>query len=237
MGEVRLFLAPEQFEGTGASLTASQHHYLRQVLRLRAGARCLVLDGCGRAWRGTFDGEQFIALADELHPAGRELPVHVCLACAVPKGERWEWLLEKATELGVAEVVPLVSERSVVHPRPQRLERWQAIVREAAEQCERAILPRVHLPLDFQAFLRLGVAGARFICTARGTRPSLWSQLPPSGPGLLTVVSGPEGGFSDGEIAQAVATGFQPVALGGRVLRAETAPLVALSWLGARFEA
>ncbi|MBC7881816.1 MAG: 16S rRNA (uracil(1498)-N(3))-methyltransferase [Anaerolineae bacterium] len=230
---VRLFLEPKQFSGESATtLTPDQLHYLRKVLRFRPGDFCVVLDGLGKAWRGVFDGERLALEALQESP-GYELPISVKLACAVPKGERWEWLLQKAVELGATEIVPLQTERSVVKPQVEKLTRWQAILREAAEQCERAILPQVLAPMTLADFLAQGVMGKGLICTARGERPSLLSQRTTE---PLTVLSGPEGGFSATEIAQAQVAGFQCVSLGQRILRAETAPLVALSWIGAWFE-
>ncbi len=230
---VRLFLEPKQFSGeSAASLTPEQLHYLRKVLRFRPGDFCVVLDGLGKAWKGIFDGESLVLEALQESP-GYELPIRVKLACAVPKGERWEWLLQKAVELGATEIVPLQTERSVVKPQIEKLTRWQTILREAAEQCERAILPQMLLPMTFTDFLAQGVTGKGLICTARGERPSLLSQRTTE---PLTVLSGPEGGFSATEIAQAQAARFQSVSLGQRILRAETAPLVALSWIGTWFE-
>jgi 16S rRNA (uracil1498-N3)-methyltransferase len=230
---VRLFLEPKQFSGEStAQLKPEQLHYLRKVLRFQPGDFCVVLNGLGKAWQGVFDGEG-IALKELQEPPGYELPVCVKLACAVPKGDRWEWLLQKAVELGATQIVPLQTERSVVKPQVGKLGRWQSIVCEAAEQCERAVLPQVLAPITFTNFLTQGVLGKALICTARGERPSLLSQRTTE---PLTVLSGPEGGFSATEIAQAEAAGFQSVSLGQRILRAETAPLVALSWIGAWFE-
>lgn len=231
---VRLFFEPKQFSGEATvSLTPDQLHYLRKVLRFRPGDFCVALDGLGKAWQGVFDGER-LALETLQESPGYELPISVKLACAVPKGERWEWLLQKAVELGATEIVPLQTERSVVKPQVEKLTRWQSIVREAAEQCERAILPQVLVPMTFTDFLAQGFPEKGLICTARGERPSLLSQRTTE---PLTVLSGPEGGFSATEIAQAQVAGFQSVSLGQRILRAETAPLVALSWIGTWFEA
>ncbi len=210
----------------------AQGRYLKQVLRLRSGATCIVLDGQGRSWQAVLDGEE-LRLESELPRSDIELPVVVHLACAVPKGEHWDWLLQKATELGAGAIYPIVTERSVVQPRPEKRERWQAIVREAAEQAERAILPVVHPPQSFYALIATPPPGRRIICTARGLRPPLTDSLPAE---ALTIVFGPEGGFTPSEVEQAHAAGFTEASLGRRILRAETAPLVALSWLGAWHE-
>lgn len=232
----RLFLAPEQFESGQAHLNAAQWHYLTRVLRLRPGAACIILDGCGKIWQAVLANEAVTLTAELLSPA-TEWPVQVRIACAVPKGERWEWLLQKATELGASEIIPLKTARSVVLPRTSKLERWQAIVREAAEQSERLVLPRVQPPLDFEAFLQQQSLGPGFICTARGERPSLWKCLAGIQHETVTLLSGPEGGFTPEEVYQAQRYSFQPVSVGTRILRAETAPLLALSWVGAWLEA
>lgn len=233
MGEIRLFLEPGQFEPSRAVLIDAQLHYLRRVVRLDRGAGCIVLDGTGRSWAGVFDGAA-VELRHELDTPGCELPISVRIACAVPRGDRWDWLLQKATELGAAEILPLETERSVVKLRSDKRDRWQSIVREAAEQSERTILPRVHLPQSFDQFLGGEMAGMCLICTARGERPSLWSML--ERPGPLTLLTGPEGGFSPAEVERATAAGYRPVSLGKRILRAETAPLAALAWISARHE-
>lgn len=225
-------MEPAQFAADRAKLGAAQCHYLKQVLRLRAGDGCIVLDGEGRAWQAVLDGEE-VRLETELPAHESELPVQVHLACAVPKGEHWDWLLQKATELGASRIYPLTCERSVVQPRPEKRERWQAIVREAAEQTERAILPVVYPPQSFKALIAAPPSAKRILCTARGSRPPLTDYLPtPS----VVLVFGPEGGFSAAEVEQAHCAGFQEASLGPRILRAETAPLVALAWLGAWYE-
>lgn len=228
----RLFLEPGQFCADCARLDAAQARYLKQVLRLRTGAACIVLDGQGRSWQAVLDGNE-LHLAAELPRTDSELPVVVRLACAVPRGERWDWLLQKATELGANAIYPIVTERSVVQPRSEKRERWQAIVREAAEQAERAILPVVHPPRSFEALLAAPPPGKRLICTARGHRPPLTDYLPAE---ALTIAFGPEGGFSTAEVKRALAAGFAEANLGRRILRAETAPMAALSWLAAWYE-
>ncbi|AGY59696.1 RsmE family RNA methyltransferase [Gloeobacter kilaueensis] len=225
----RLLIEPDQIEGKCAQLTAAQARYLRQVLRLRNGAKVTVANGQGQLWQAVLAGE-FLQLAGPIAAEQTELATIATIACAVPKGDRWDWLLQKATELGVGRIVPLIAARSVVRPDAARHRRWQAIVREAAEQSERLILPVIELPADFAAFVATCQDEVRLVCTARGGRPSLLRFLPTP---RITLVFGPEGGFEEAEVARARTAGFAECGLGKRILRAETAPLVALSWLAA----
>ncbi|MBW4699422.1 MAG: 16S rRNA (uracil(1498)-N(3))-methyltransferase [Aphanocapsa lilacina HA4352-LM1] len=227
----RLFLDPVQFSADTARLDPAQSHYLRQVLRLRDGASCIIGDGLGNTWQATLAGNT--ARLGPLLPRTGELPLPVTIACAVPKGDRWDSLLQKSTELGADRIVPLVCERSVVQPDAKRRVRWQAIVREAAEQSERAVLPVVEPPALFGGFLKHPARGTRLICTARGVRPPLLNFLPAT---ALTLLFGPEGGFSEGEVAAATDAGYQVCSLGSRILRTETAPLLALGWIAAWYE-
>ena len=167
-----------------------------------------------------------------------EPPTEVTLYQAVPKGRRWDWLLQKATELGVTRVVPLRTERSVVRG-PGNLERWNSIVREAAEQSHRVRWPQVTAPVALDqaldAFSERNQALIACLDPRAGLLGCALCDLTRDAPIALFV--GPEGGFSEVEIDAALAKGLIPVSLGPRVLRAETAPLALLSLIMARIEA
>ena len=164
-----------------------------------------------------------------------ESPLRITLVQAVSRGERMDWTLQKATELGVRTIVPVLSARSVVRldekQAAKKLRHWQAIVAGACEQCGRSVVPEVRAPLEFGAYL------------ASAPRESQRFVLSPTGPaslaGLTSVgaraelLIGPEGGLDDAELERASRAGFTPVRLGPRVLRTETAGIVALTVLQA----
>ena len=215
-----------------------------QVLRLQPGAAITLFNGQG----GEFGGQR---AADhgrsEVHvqvgahdPVDRELAHAITLAIAMPANERMDALVEKATELGVSAIQPLLTERSVLRLSGERAERrlahWQGVAVAACEQSGRTRIPVLSavtaLPVWLQALPTPGV-GARWLLSP-GDAPAL-AQAAAALAGTLDpvlVLSGPEGGLSPGEAALAQGFGFAPVSLGPRVLRADTAPLAVLAWLG-----
>ncbi|RVT52545.1 16S rRNA (uracil(1498)-N(3))-methyltransferase [Rubrivivax albus] len=212
-----------------------------QVRRLQPGDALTVFDGRGGEWAATVQQmgrSQVTVLVGTHDPVEREAPCAVTLAVGMPANDRMDWLVEKATELGVAEIRPLVTERSVLRLDGERAERkrqhWQAVAVAAAEQCGRTRVPMVHPVRALAGTEALPSAGAGgqgwVLSVAPGAKPaSVLRSM--SGPHWL--LSGPEGGLTDGELARALAAGAQALSLGPRVLRAETAPLAALALLTA----
>jgi 16S rRNA (uracil1498-N3)-methyltransferase len=153
-----------------------------------------------------------------------------------------DWLVQKSVELGIHDLYPLVTARTVISdPSPHKVQRWGVIVREAAEQSERLLLPKVHPVQPWAHFMgsvstAVGQNRLKVICLARGERSGLGSILKAHGPKPVLLLTGPEGGFAPEEIAQAEEQGFIAAHLGPRILRAETAPLVALSLLIEAYE-
>lgn len=212
-----------------------------QVRRLQPGDALVLFDGRGGEWRARVHamGRQAVSVELQAHVAiERELDVGVTLAVGMPANERMDWLVEKATELGVAALQPLLCARSVLRLQGERAERrcahWQALAVAAAEQSGRTRVPQL-LPVrslgEMLAVLpRQHSTDQRWLLAPQaGDRPARPARTA-CGQALL-VLSGPEGGFDDEEQAAAVAAGFQPLTLGARVLRAETAPLALLAWL------
>ncbi len=213
-----------------------------QVLRLQPGDALTLFDGRGGQWLAELlaMGRKRVQARVLAHqPLECELARSVTLAVGMPANERMDNLVEKATELGVARIVPLVCERSVLRVAGDRADRkaahWQAIAVAACEQSGRNRVPQVQAPMLLKDWLASAQAGPQagmrgVLCFAPQARP-LQAWLGQAGPGPLTWLSGPEGGLTDAEIAQAQARGFQPLTLGTRVLRADTAPLAALAGL------
>lgn len=229
----RLFCEPQQFTGQILHLEQAQIHYLKRVLRLSVGDSFIALDGQGGCWKAVLESNQ--ASLHEKMDGSVEAPFSIALACGISKGERMDWLVQKAVELGLHDLYPLVTARTVVSaPSPHKVQRWGVIAREAAEQSERLLLPKVHPVQSWADFLgsvspAVGQDRLKVICLARGAQSGLRSILKAHKPILL--LTGPEGGFTPEESAQAQEQGFFSAHLGPRILRAETAPLVALSLL------
>ncbi len=211
-----------------------------QVLRLQPGDTVTLFNGEGGQSEATITrmGRSDVAVRVDRHQAlEREAPRAVRLALGMPANERMDWLVEKAAELGAAAIDPLVAERSVLRLSGERAAKkqghWQAIAVAACEQCGRNRVPAVAMPQDFGRWLAAQPRdGLRLVLSLDAdTRPlaEALAGTPADAPVLL--LSGPEGGLSPAEVQAAKAHGFQPVTLGPRVLRAETAPLAALAWL------
>jgi 16S rRNA (uracil1498-N3)-methyltransferase len=169
-----------------------------------------------------------------VHPAGGEAAARITLYLALTGREKFEWMLQKCTEVGAAAFVPVISSRALVQDgrdAAKKLERWERIVREAAEQSRRGILPPVHPPLAFEAALQRAQPDALRLIAWEGEHSlTLRAALAPSKAApapTIAVFIGPEGGFSEAEIEAARAAGVQPVTLGERILRMETAAVVA----------
>lgn len=231
----RLAIATTQVQGQQIELKPDQHHYLTRVLRLKSGDRFIAILESGQWWLAELHPEGGQAELLELIPVQTELPTPVTLMAALPKGNGFDEVVRCCTELGVTRIVPLLSERTLLQPSANKLERWRRIILEAAEQSQRQVIPELSPPLAFdQAMQASPLRG--YICVTDPTAPALLQCLPADNPNEITVVIGPEGGWTAAEQAQAIAAGYQPVSLGRRVLRAVTAPVAALAIIAAKLE-
>ena len=222
--------------GLALSLPAGAARHV-QVLRLQPGAVITLFNGEGGEFDATVTrmGRSDVEVEVGAHHAiEREAPLAIHLLAGITANERMDWLVEKATELGVASITPLVAERSVLKLKGERADKklahWQGVAVAASEQCGRNRVPVVHSAMTLVDWLaRPTVQAQRCVLSlAPGTR-SLASAAGGAEP--LVVLSGPEGGLSPAEEALALGAGFVPVTLGSRVLRAETAPLAVLAAL------
>ncbi len=230
----RIYCPPPLAAGTDLALPAGAARHV-QVLRLQPGDALTLFDGAGGQWRAaiTHMGRSSVQVVVGAHEAvEREAPRAVHLALGVPANERMDWLVEKATELGAASIQPLMTERTVLRLFGERAAKkqahWQAIAVAACEQCGRNRVPFVH-----------PVAGyAPWLAAQTGPQKRYLLSLAPQAAALqlgeeALFLSGPEGGLSPQEEALALAQGFEPITLGPRVLRAETAALAVLArWAG-----
>jgi 16S rRNA (uracil1498-N3)-methyltransferase len=210
-----------------------------QVLRLQPGDVIRLFNGEGGEFDATVTrmGRSDVDVEVGAHHAvEREAARAVHLLAGITANERMDWLVEKATELGVASITPLVAERSVLKLKGERAEKklahWQGVAVAAAEQCGRNRVPTVHPAVTLTEWVKKAPPGERWVLSLSEGTQSL-AQMQGQAAGLamapVTVLSGPEGGLSPTEEAAALAAGFAPVTLGPRVLRAETAPLAVLA--------
>jgi 16S rRNA (uracil1498-N3)-methyltransferase len=238
----RLFVEPPLLVATPFALPERAARHV-QVLRLQPGDAVTLFDGRGGEWSAEVlamerRGVQVQALGHRVQEA--ELPIAVTLALAMPANDRMDALVEKATELGAAAIVPLVTERSVLRLAGERAERrqmhWQAIAAAACEQCGRNRVPAVQAAQTLASWLASlpdARAGAsRWLLGWRNALP--WPAAAATLGSAVTLLSGPEGGLTEAEEDLARQRGFAAVSLGSRILRADTAPLAALAALALR---
>ena len=217
--------------GAGASieLDAAQANYLGNVMRLKEGDCALLFDGLSGEWLGRVieAKKKGMTLALERRTREQEAVPDLWLAFAPVKRAQTDWLVEKATELGVARLLPVTTRRTIVER--VKLERLQAIAVEAAEQCNRTSVPEIAEPQPLERLLAGRDPGrALYFADEGGGEPAAGAFKP--GPALI--LTGPEGGFTDDERAAIRAAPAVPVSLGPRILRAETAALAAVTtWM------
>jgi 16S rRNA (uracil1498-N3)-methyltransferase len=234
MSRRRFFVPEESIRDGVACLPADQAHHLLNVLRLRKGDVVEIFDGKGGGYSGEVDFQDTGIFVRGLYSiATRESRVRIILAAALIKPSKYEWILQKATELGVGEIIPLIARRSDIGISggkiAGRLQRWDRIVMEASKQCRRSSLPRIHEPQSLPDFLSMKELSycARFMLHEKASES--WDPDPRALSGGVVLCIGPEGGWDDDEVAQAQAAGYEAFSLGPWILRAETAAIAAVS--------
>lgn len=229
----RFFISPQQIVEGQVSLGGDQARQIAQVLRMRPGEEVVVLDNAGWAYRLRLTAvtpQQVRGQILERQAAGGEPAVQLTLYMGLMKRDKFEWVLQKGTEVGVSAFVPVVTQRSLVQDtemKPNKRQRWQKIVTEAAEQAGRGRLPRLHDPARLAPALQAVTAEVALMPWEGETAVTLRQALPAPKPHSVALFIGPEGGFDAAEVEMARGCGLQPVTLGERILRAETAAIVA----------
>jgi len=236
MREPRVYTDQPLAVGVTINLEPTATRHLLRVLRLRPGAPLRLFNGEGSEYQGRLTESRL-----EAAPTARVTPIALLhqepqaafelhLLLGVSRGERMDFALQKAVELGVTRFSPLLSRRSVVQLKGERLERrhqhWQQLVVAACEQSGRCRLPRLDPPQPLAVALEAAEGDQCLVLYHRGT--TALGEIPPPARGI-TLLVGPEGGLEEGEIRQAQVQGFIPLRLGPRILRTETAPLAALA--------
>ncbi len=227
----RIFTDQPLQPGSEIDLDSAGAHHVSRVLRLQPGRPLLLFNGQGGEYQAeisTLDRKLVRVTVRTFVPEDRQSPLALELAIGISRGERMDLVLQKATELGVTRIVPLFSERTEVKlagPRQEKkIDHWRQVLISACEQCQRNRLPELLPPTPLTQWLPRCDSERRFVLHHRNDR-----GLTGDKPGSVTLLIGPEGGLSDAEIDAAEASGFEPLCLGPRVLRTETAPLAAIS--------
>jgi 16S rRNA (uracil1498-N3)-methyltransferase len=216
-------------------ITGSDAHQIKDVLRMKVGDDIELLDGCGSIYHSKiFEIKKDKVVCDVIstRKEDTQLKVKVTIAQCLPKAKKMDLIIQKCTELGAVKIIPTLSERSI--SKVDKLERWKKIAKEAAEQCGRSDIPEI-LPLtQFKDVLKLkkdyDLALIPWELEKQNSLKNIITSFPHSHPSFLSLI-GPEGGFSKKEVDLAIKSGFNPVSLGKRILRTETAGMAMLAML------
>ncbi|MFH0934697.1 MAG: 16S rRNA (uracil(1498)-N(3))-methyltransferase [Pseudomonadota bacterium] len=237
MSAPRFYCPPPLPRNAHAELPPDAAHHASRVLRLRVGDAVQIFDGLGNALDATINainGKRVLLGNLQTCMGQQESGLQIMLAQAMCTGDKMDWVVQKATELGAAGIVPVQTQRSVAKltgsRADKRTEHWRNVTVSACEQCGRNTLPQLHAPQDLGDWLneQHNVPGAKFILLPGGAS-NLHSQPRPQG--QVTLLIGPEGGFTADEANVAQQAGFAPILLGPRVLRTETAAIAGIAAL------
>ncbi len=240
----RFYITPENWNPAALTLDAAESHHCLNVLRCQLGDKVAAFNGQGSEATATISGtdKKAVSLKTITSTKSPPLRAQITLGQAIPKGKNMELIVEKATELGAAAIIPLLSERTVVSLKPheatKKQEKWQRTATEACKQSGQNWLPKVHLPQTAETFLASSpkadlLAIASLEGNARSIKETLAEITEHAGtaPQSALILIGPEGDFTPSEINKALSAGFRPLTLGPIVLRTETAAIYTLSVL------
>jgi 16S rRNA (uracil1498-N3)-methyltransferase len=229
----RLFVAQDLAENTVITLAPEAAHYLRNVLRLKVGFQLTIFNGQGGEYAATAKeiSRKVVSLEIiEYRPVNLESPLAIELGLSVSRGERMDVAIQKATELGVAVITPVITQHCVVkltdERRLQRHQHWQNIIYRACEQCGRNVPPLLNITEDFADWLGSDLPSSKIIFEP-GKAETLTTYAKPNN--AVAVLIGPEGGFSEEEVVEAEQAGFTALGFGPRVVRNETAAIASIA--------
>jgi len=227
--------------GQRVAIEGTAANHITRVLRLRAGDAITVFNGSGVEFAASIEAFRkdsvLVAVKEERAATDRESPLPITLAQGISRGERMDWIVQKATELGASRIVPVTTERSVVRldakQAEKKVQHWRGIAIAACEQCGRNRVPEIALPTPIFELVTAGAPGATRLLLSPMAEASI-EQVSVGASGL-SVLIGPEGGLTETEQEVALRSGFTSVRMGPRVLRTETAAIAALTLLQHRF--
>ncbi len=241
----RIFLPPDQFSDGKARITGGDHLHLARVLRAKPGEKLILLNGLGQAFSAILEriekSESSAAIENEVTLAA-EPAVHICIAQALVKGDKFEQVIQHGIEAGAGSFIPIRADRCVVDipdaKVDDRVARWQQIAKSATEQSGRGFVPKVFCPMNMSILLANRTAGEPIFLLhphpPSVNLKSILSDIPI--PSRVLLVIGPEGGWDDREVRIALNAGASIVSLGPRILRTETAALIAISQIQYQWE-
>ncbi len=228
----RLFIATTLQTHTDITLDADSSHYVINVLRLRIGTKLIIFNGEGGEYSAVISNihkKQAYLQIEQYHHVSRESPLHLHLVQAISKSEHIDYAIQKAVELGVTQITPLLTKRSPPLSKDRftkRQQHWQKIIQHACEQCGRTILPQLNHIIEFEPWIAESTAKNSLFFMPHASQNLVQSVIPEQ---PIQLIIGAEGGLSDEEIAQLQQKGHQAVHLGERILRTETAAIAVLS--------
>ena len=234
----KFFVDDKNISKDSIIITGEDVSHIKKVLRLKAGDDIVVCNGRGTDYSAKIieiDQNYINLKVIESHKNITEPPVEITLFQGIPKADKMDFIIQKSIELGVFKVVPVMTERTIVRFEQEKDHikktiRWQKIALEAAKQCNRGIIPVVLEPLDFQSALKLAAkSNMSFIPYENELKANLKAEIHNKQAKDVSIVIGPEGGFSEKEIRLAEAENIKPVTLGPRILRTETAGIAVIS--------
>ena len=243
----RVYVDTPLIPGSLVELPRDTASHLAKVLRARSGDELILFNGDGREFTGAIEsvrGSRVSASIGDGRPVDRESPLAISLVQCVPRGDRMDFVVQKATELGVARIVPVLSQRSVVRLDKAQAEskviHWRAVAVSACEQCGRNRLPTIEAAQPLLNYLGESspATGPRLVFEPESLPQARTTAQDPGGAAAIAdaeIAIGPEGGFASDELEAFRVAGFSQIGLGPRILRAETAAIAALVWLQARF--
>ena len=237
----RFFVKPDQVDDTSITITGNDVNHIRNVLRMRCGEEVSVSDGQGKDYFCTIaslDKDQVCLHIENSWDSYVELPTKLYLFQGLPKGDKMDLIVNKAVELGVFEIIPVVTARTIVHLDPKKalkkVERWQALCESAAKQSGRGLIPKVAPVTAFKDALKMAAGMDAVIMPyeqAKGMDEARRAVRGMKGKTSIGIFIGPEGGFDPAEVLMAQEAGAVTMTLGKRILRTETAGLAVLSIL------
>ncbi len=227
------FIKQSDIDGETVTIRGSEFRHIKDVLRAKRNDSLTLITGDGTEYHAVIMKAGMKSISARIirkTRKGNEVGIFVSIAIAPPKGKRMEWFVEKATELGVSEIIPVITRRSVVVPGDARIQRWRRVARAAVKQAERSVLPTIQKVQPFDEFLRVcGTYPLRFIAYEKQRHGIIEEAAGKRKHTRILALVGPEGGFDEQEIAGAKQEGFVPVTLGPTKLRTETAGIVVLA--------
>ncbi|HWP91232.1 MAG TPA: 16S rRNA (uracil(1498)-N(3))-methyltransferase [Thermodesulfobacteriota bacterium] len=231
----RFPITPGQIKNETATITGPDYRHIVNVLRLRPGNDVVLFEEGGVEYEGKIteiNKREVKVLIRESRDVKTESGLNITLLQGIPKGDKMDWIVEKSTELGVRTIIPVITERSQIR-ESRKIQRWQRIANESIKQCGRVKAPKILTPLTFDAAIKFNNNSKLKLMFYEKAETRLINNMKNTIQPIddITLLFGPEGGFSENEVKLAIEEGFTPIGLGPRILRTETAGIVALSIL------